>query len=101
MRTFFKAYKHSEKVRFTCTICNQKNRQKTFTTEHTASPYNRNGNGSVKTPEEVIKGGIEAAKKLVCDFMQEPICNVCWNNMHSDEKRQWHLRRKETDNEVA
>lgn len=77
----FQGYKGRAEHRFTCPSCQKPNRLRAFTVEHTVNPLNRNEDGSVKTPSEVIASARQAAKLERDQFAAAPMCASCENKL--------------------
>jgi hypothetical protein len=77
----FQAYKGRAEHRFTCPVCQKPNRLRFFTVEHTVNPFNRNEDGSVKTPWEVMASASAAAKLERDQFAAAPMCASCENKL--------------------
>lgn len=75
----FQGYKGRAEHRFTCPACQKPNRLRTFTVEHTVNPFNKNEEGSVKTPREVMASASAAAKLERDQFARAPLCASCEN----------------------
>ncbi len=83
----FQGYKGRAEHRFTCPQCGKPNRHRTFTVEHTVNPFNKNDDGSVKTPKEVQASARLAAQKQRDEFIRKPLCATCENQLSYDDRK--------------
>ena len=88
----FQTYPASVSAKFSCAECGKANRTRTFRHECTVNPFNKNDDGSIKTPKEVRAQSLAHAKKDRDEFMMRPICASC-------EKELTFKRRKEIQEE--
>ena len=75
----FQGYKGRAEHRFTCPSCGKQNRVRTFTEEHRVNPFNKNPDGTVRTPTEVRANAYAAAKQARDKFATAPLCATCEN----------------------
>lgn len=83
----FQAYKGRAEHRFTCPSCGKPNRVRSFTVEHTVNPFNKNDDGTIRTPSEVSRRAQQAAKQERDEFAHKPLCASCENTLPYAEAR--------------
>lgn len=83
----FKSYPAAVTARFDCPQCGKKNRLRTFRAECTVNPFNKNEDGSVKTPDQVRKQSQEDAVLQERQFMGKPLCATCENGLSYRERK--------------
>lgn len=83
----FAAYKGRAEHRFDCPSCGKPKRLRAFTVEHTVNPFNKNDDGSLKRPSDVIRDAQKAAVKLRDQFATRPLCAACENALPYVERR--------------
>ena len=81
IRQTFQSVRRSRKVRFTCVNCGATNRSRTITVEHTVNPFNKNENGTVRTPAQVAENVTRQLARDVLKFSAEPWCARCENDL--------------------
>ena len=79
---------------FTCPSCGKAKRKRAFTAEHTVNPFNKNADGSVKSPSEVSQGARADAKLQRDQFLTEPLCKACEDALPYAERRDLFARRR-------
>ena len=73
----FQVIKGYASARIPCRECG-KVRKRQITIEHTVSPFNKNEDGSVRTPREVHAQATKEAKEKMAKIEQEGIvCKTC------------------------
>ncbi len=82
-RYTFDEIKRKRVVKALCTKCGQK-RQRTFTADQTVNPFNKNEDGSVKSPEQVA-AAVEAELAALCARPFE--CVPCWDAGADDRRK--------------
>ncbi len=92
----FRGYRGSTSYTFTCPCCGRSNRKRTFTTEHTVNPYNRNADGTPKQATQVQREAYADAKRMRDDFATEPLCKSCEDNLTSTDRQALVRRRADT-----
>ncbi len=90
----FRVCHASVQHRFTCPCCGKSNRVRTFRVEHTVNPFNVHSDGTMKTPAEVQRGAASEAKMLRAQFITEPLCATCENNLSWADRRALTERRQ-------
>lgn len=89
----FQSYPASVKVRFSCVLCQKQNRTRTFRRACTVNPFNKNGDGSFRTPSEVRAQSLAGAKADRDVFMRKPVCAACENALTHTERQALHQER--------
>lgn len=77
IRVTFDTFPATSVSNFTCPKCGKAKRKRTFRAECTVNPFNKNDDGSIKTPSEVRKQSFEKADKERQQFEREPLCTTC------------------------
>lgn len=78
MRTTFtfQEVKRKQTISYKCRGC-EKHKKKVIEESETVSPFNKNDDGSIKTPEQVSNSVMEKLCKAVSEFERDSICRQC------------------------
>jgi hypothetical protein len=77
MRITFQGYKGRAECVFDCPACGATKRKRSFTTEHTVNPFNKNADGAPKSAAQVSQEAREAARLERDQFLTAPLCKRC------------------------
>lgn len=94
-RITFDVYKGRAEHKFTCPMCEKKNRKRVFVVEYTVSPFNTHEDGRVKNWFEVTKEAQAKAEQELKTFLHEPLCATCEFSLPSHERREVENRREQ------
>ena len=73
----FQAYPAVAEVSFDCPSCGKPKRKRSFRVECTVNPFNKNDDGTIKTPDEVYQQSLAKAKQEREEFLRDPLCKTC------------------------
>lgn len=86
----FQAYPAVAKATFTCGSCGKAKRTRSFRVECTVNPFNKNEDGTMKTPFEVRRQSSEKAVAARDAFLRKPLCATCEGALpYADRKQLW------------
>jgi len=83
----FQTYPATATAKFDCPSCGKKNRTRTFRAECTVNPFNKNEDGTIKTPSEVR---MQSSQRAVAErnmFMRKPMCATCENDLTYQDRK--------------
>lgn len=92
--TVYPVMKGRQEVTFMCPECLRKNRKRAFTVEYTVNPFNKNDDGSVRTPVEVRWMADIDARLQRDQFLKSPLCKGCEDQLSFSERKLLIERRK-------
>lgn len=72
----FQERKLKKTIKFICSICGKK-KQRVISESQTINPFNKNIDGTIKSPFEVGKSVSEELAKRLDRFNKEPVCSSC------------------------
>lgn len=81
---------------FDCPRCGKKKRKRTFRHECTVNPFNKNEDGTIKSPSEVRQQSRAAAELERTEFLREPLCATCEKPLSWEERGALRDRRMST-----
>lgn len=84
----FQSYPASVKETFDCPSCGKKNCTRTFRVECTVNPFNKNEDGTVKTPREVMRQSSQRALEAKETFLRKPLCASCEDALSFKDRQQ-------------
>ena len=73
----FKGFPAVVTASFECPKCGKKNRTRKFRAECTVNPLNKNEDGSIKSPAEVLRQSQVRAVEEMDKFLVKPLCTTC------------------------
>ena len=83
----FQSYPATAKATFTCVSCGKANRTRSFRVECTVNPFNKNEDGTVKTPREVRQESFAKAAAQREQFLRKPLCKACEDALSYAERK--------------
>lgn len=94
MRMNFQMFPASAVAKFDCPSCGKKARKRTFHGECTCNPFNKNEDGTVKSPTEVRAQSKQDADSQRKRFMVEPLCLKCEDGLAFKDRAALFQRRR-------
>lgn len=89
----FQGYRGFAESVFDCPSCQKKNRKRTFRTEMTVNPFNKNVDGTTKQAMQVQREASAAAREARDQFNTEPLCKTCEDALSYPDRRALRERR--------
>lgn len=90
----FQAYPATAKATFDCPGCGKKKRTRSFRVECTVNPFNKNEDGTIKTPFEVRQQSAAKVMQERVEFLRKPLCKACEDAMSWKDRRSLHEERR-------